>query len=141
MLRIAPRVVILTWDPDGPPFWLMEEYFPELLPPDRARMPAVEQLAQALGGAQVEVVSIPADCTDGFLGAYWRRPRAYLEPEVRRAISVLADVAPNDPRLVHLERDLNNGVWQRRYGHLASVRELDLGYRLVTTRDPPLPHA
>lgn len=141
MLRIAPHVVILTWDPDGPPFWLMEEYFPELLPPDRARMPAVDQLAHALGGAQVNVVPIPADCTDGFLGAYWRRPHAYLDAGVRGAISVLADLAPTDPRLLNLEEDLKNGAWQRRHGHLSSVRELDLGYRLVIAGNRGMPSA
>ena len=131
LLRVAPRVVLLTWDPDGPTFWLMEDYFPGLLTPDRARFPTPAELAEELGGAEVQVVPIAEDCTDGFLGAYWKRPRAYLESGVRGAISALADVAPTDARLEQLARDLDDGAWERRHGHLSGLRELDLGYRLV----------
>ena len=33
---------------------------------------------------------VPADCTDGFFAAYWRRPEAYLDPGVRATISTFA---------------------------------------------------
>jgi hypothetical protein len=32
-------------------------------------------------------VPIACDCEDGFLAAYWRRPRAYLDVEVRAGMS------------------------------------------------------
>jgi hypothetical protein len=33
-----------------------------------------------------------------------------------------------------LRRDLGDGTWERRHGHLALRSELDLGYRLVVAR-------
>jgi hypothetical protein len=35
----------------------------------------------------VRVVPIPADCTDGITGAYWWRPKAYLDGRVRAGMS------------------------------------------------------
>jgi SAM-dependent methyltransferase len=53
-----------------------------------------------LGGGRIEVVPIPHDCADGFFHAYWRRPEAYLDPEVRAGISVFALLDPGGYRLV-----------------------------------------
>jgi hypothetical protein len=36
----------------------------------------------------MEPVLVPWDCADGFFEAYWRRPEAYLDDHVRRAVSV-----------------------------------------------------
>lgn len=78
--RVArDRVVLLTWDPGGPGFWLVRDYFPEIADLDRESFPTIAALCAMLGrDAEVIPVPIPADCTDGFLGAYWRRPEAYL---------------------------------------------------------------
>ena len=35
-----------------------------------------------LGSVELISIPIPADCRDGFLGAYWKRPRANLDPLV-----------------------------------------------------------
>ena len=32
-----------------------------------------------MGAGEVVDVPIPHDCLDGFLGAFWRRPEAYLD--------------------------------------------------------------
>jgi hypothetical protein len=76
---------------------------------------------------------VPGDCTDGFLGAYWRRPEALLDPSVRDGISTFsmldrADVADG---LARLEADLATGAWRERHGHLLERDSLDVGYRLV----------
>ncbi len=68
------RVVVLTWDPSAEGFWLVEDYFPEILRIDRQIFPGLEALREELGHIRVEPVAIPHDCTDGFLGAYLRRP-------------------------------------------------------------------
>ncbi len=87
-----------------------------------------------LGGhLDVIQVPIPADCTDGFNAAYWRRPRAYLDPQVWRAMSALT-LIPDDDRAAGMRRmrpDLDSGEWDRRWGHLLGLDELDLGYRVV----------
>lgn len=53
-------------------------------------MPALSEFERILGELSVEVIPIPHDCCDGFLGAYWRRPQAYLDWQVRSASSTFA---------------------------------------------------
>lgn len=125
------RVVCLTWDPDGPSFWLVNRYFPEFAIADRSRFPSIEELCDRLGGATVEVVPVPADCEDGFLGAFWRRPAAYLRPEVRSGMSAFDGVPDDDARLERLADDLAGGEWLDRFGGLLRQQELDIGYRLL----------
>lgn len=86
-----------------------------------------------LGGARVVPVPVPHDCSDGFFGAYWRRPDAYLDPEVRASISTFSLVAPEavDEAVRRLREDLGSGAWRRRFGALLELDDLDLGYRLV----------
>jgi hypothetical protein len=78
-------------------------------------------------------VPVPADCTDGFTAAYWRRPEAYLDEANRTNMSTFALL---DPRLVadgvaRLARDLTDRSWHSRYASLLALPELDVGYRLV----------
>ena len=51
------------------------------------RFPAREEFSRALGPIEVRTLPVPHDCLDGFLGAFWRRPEAYLDPDVRWAMS------------------------------------------------------
>jgi len=73
------------------------------------------------------------ECPDGFAGAYWGRPEAYLDPAVRASISSLALLSPADAErgAARLREDLESGAWDARFGHLRELPELDLGYRLV----------
>lgn len=130
LARIASRVVIVTWDPAARSFWLVDDYFPGL-EIDRAIFPSIEELRRILGRVEVRPLPIPHDCTDGFLGAYWRRPAAYLDAGVRGAISTFAKLGDVDTGLARLRADLKDGTWARRHGYLVTRAELDLGYRLV----------
>jgi len=139
--RVAyQRVVILTYDPAHPRrSWLMRDYLPELAELDVQRFPPIEEQAAALGNATViEAVPIPHDCRDGFLGAYWRRPHAYLDPEVRAGISTFhlpgADLLLGG--LAQLAEDLESGRWEQRNRDILSCKELDLGHRLLTATSP-----
>ncbi len=126
------RVVILTCDLDAAAgFWLVDEYFPEILAGDRPIFPSQGELRRALGRIAVHDVPIPRDCSDGFLGAYWARPEAYLDAGVRSAISGFAKLRDVEPGLARLRADLASGAWERRYGALRAREQLDLGYRLV----------
>lgn len=125
------RVVVLTWDPASPRFWLTD-YFPEILDIDRPLFPAISDFERALGPATVEAIPIRHDCSDGFLGAYWRRPDAYLDERVRGAISTFSKLSDLGPSLDRLRSDLESGDWQHNYGALLEKTELDLGYRLIT---------
>jgi len=126
------RVVILTCDLDAAArFWLVDEYFPEIAELDRPIMPSLDELRRVLGALTVLDVPVPHDCRDGFLGAYWARPEAYLDAGVRGAISSLAKHSDVEPGLARLRADLDSGVWERRFGALLERDSLDLGYRLV----------
>ncbi|MBI2217271.1 MAG: class I SAM-dependent methyltransferase [Candidatus Rokubacteria bacterium] len=132
VVRVARRrIVIVTWDPAFPGFWLVDAYFPEILAIDRRIFPPIAELERALGPLDVHALRVPHDCVDGFLGAYWRRPHAYLDAGVRGAISTFAKLRDVGPGLARLARDLGDGTWARRHGALVDRPELDVGYRLV----------
>jgi SAM-dependent methyltransferase len=132
MQRVARRVVVFTFDVDGlNNFWLTRDYLPELL--DRlAGRPSITELARAIGG-RTEPVLIPWDCVDGFYEAYWRRPEAYLDENVRRGISVWATLGPAiEERAVRaLRDDLDSGRWAERNRDIVDLEAAELGLRLL----------
>lgn len=135
MARVARRrAILLTWVPDAPPFWLTEDYFPQIAAYDRGIFPdsaaLVAMLERAIGPVHMEPVPIPHDCTDGFLCAYWRRPESYLSADVRSAMSSFARIDA-EAGLARLRADLSSGRWAERNGHLLALDTLDLGYRIV----------
>ena len=137
--RVARRrVVLFNADPaHAGRFWLTREYLPEvmsLIPARYRRAGAWErELADALGALRVDPIPLPHDCRDGFYGAYWRRPEAYLDARVRAGISIFARLSQAHVRdaIERLGEDLRTGRWHARHGDLHSLDELDLGYRLV----------
>lgn len=132
MRRVARGpVVILTWDPDHAGFWLVQDYFPEILEMDLVIMPRLAEIERILGPCDVRPVPIPSDCSDGFLGAYWQRPERYLDAGARGAISAFAKISTLDAGLDRLRAHLADGTWERRHGGLRALPELDIGYRLV----------
>jgi SAM-dependent methyltransferase len=139
LARVARRrVVVVTWDPDFSGFWLVDDYFPEIVEIDRRIFPALDDYRRAFGRIEVEPLPIPHDCVDGFLGAYWRRPQAYLDAGVRSAISTFAKAQPGalESGLERLRRDLADGAWERRHARLLEETEIDLGYRIVIAAKP-----
>lgn len=129
--RVArDRVVILTWDPASPGFWLTD-YFPEMLEIDRRIFPELGDVNRLLGETWTREILIPHDCTDGFLGAYWRRPAAYLDAGVRSSISTFSKLTDGAAGLAKLSDDLQSGEWHDQYGDVFDRTELDLGYRLL----------
>jgi SAM-dependent methyltransferase len=135
MARVArDRVVVLTWDPATTGFWLVDEYFAEIAVIDRQIFPGLDDFRRAWGRIEVQPLAVPHDCTDGFLGAYWQRPAAYLDPAVRGAISTFTKLRDVEPGLARLRADLADGTWLRRHTDLLDRSEIDLGYRLVIAR-------
>lgn len=138
--RVARRrVVLFNADPaDAERFWLTAEYLPAFLDliPDRYRAAGAWQheLEQSLGPVRLISAPIPHDCADGFYGAFWRRPAAYLDPAVRDGISVFAALDPDDvTRAINeLGDDVRSGAWDRRHEDIRRRPELHLGYYAVT---------
>jgi hypothetical protein len=81
----------------------------------------------------MEPMLIPWDCADGFFEAYWRRPEASLDENVRRGISVWASVGPEaEQRAVRgLRDDLAIGRWVERNRELLDLEAAELGLRLL----------
>jgi SAM-dependent methyltransferase len=135
MRRVARRAVVFTHDTSDAGwlrrFWLTRDYLPEVGELLVGR-PSVTELADAIG-ARMEPVLIPWDCADGFFEAYWRRPEAYLDEQVRRGVSVWARVGPEaEQRAVRsLRADLVSGRWAERNRDLADLDEAELGLRLL----------
>ncbi len=135
MRRVARRVVVFTHDSSDTGwrrrFWLTRDYLPEVadLVADR---PSLTEQARAIG-ARTEPVPIPWDCADGFFEAYWRRPEAYLDDQVRRGVSVWARVGPDvEQRVVRsLSDDLFSGRWAERNRDLVDLDVAELGLRLL----------
>lgn len=124
------RVVIVTWDPTHSGFWLTD-YFPGALQADRQTFPTLAQIGRELGAVTIRQWPVPHDCRDGFLGAYWRRPEAFLNEEVRSAISTFSKIGNVSEAVERLRQDLQSGDWQRKNAGLLALPELDLGYRML----------
>ena len=135
MQRVARRVVVFTCDTTEEAwrrrFWLTRDYLPEV---PASRVGLATELANAIG-ARLDPVLVPWDCADGFFEAYWRRPEAYLDENVRRGISVWTAVGPDaEQRAVRsLRDDLASGRWAERNRDILDLEAAELGLRLVIT--------
>jgi hypothetical protein len=131
--RVARRVVVFTCDTTDRSwrrrFWLTRDYLPEV---PASRVGLATELARAIE-ARMAPVLIPWNCADGFFEAYWRRPAAYLDENVRRGISVWATVGPDaEQRAVRrLRDDLASGRWAKRNRDLLDLEAAELGLRLL----------
>ncbi|MGN9810408.1 class I SAM-dependent methyltransferase [Micromonospora sp. BQ11] len=137
--RVARRFVVVSYDMavQGQ-FWLTRDYIPEIEQAERARVPELAHLADLLGPAEISDLPIPADFTDGFMTAFWRRPAAYLDEQVRRACSAFAltDAAAVARGIDQLRGDLDDGTWADRYAPLLDLDQIDAGFRLLTGVSP-----
>jgi hypothetical protein len=136
MRRVAKhRLIILTWEQAvNENWWLPRQYFPGIRDIDRRRAVPLDLIANTLGAVNVLPVLVPHDCTDGFDLAFWRRPHAYLDPDVLASMSNFAALGEEQRALgiQRLSRDLADGTWDASFGHLLELTEVDLGLRLVT---------
>ena len=134
MRRVAARQVVMFFEPlETHDFWALE-YFPEARDVPTERDPPGEAfLRMHLEVHEVRTLLVPHDCTDGFGVAFWRRPEAYLDPDVQAGMSWLA-LLSEEHRAAGTERlraDLASGAWERRHGHLRGQDAYDGGYRLA----------
>lgn len=135
MRRVARHVVVFTHDTSDAGwrqrFWLTRDYLPEVSEFLVGR-PTLTEQARAIS-ARIGPVLIPWDCADGIFEAYWRRPGAYLDDQVRRGMSVWVRVGPEaEQRAVRsLREDLVSGRWAERNRDIADLDAADLGLRLL----------
>jgi SAM-dependent methyltransferase len=121
-------IVILTGDPERlRKFWL-NDYAPEVLDTEARRYPSIDTMSEVLCGEIASaVVPVPLDCVDGFNEAYYGRPEALLDPGARLSCSAWSFVgdAVHARFTVDLGRDLADGTWDNRFGHLRTQPTFD----------------
>ena len=125
------KFVAVSWNPESAPFWLTEDYFPEIYQTDLKIFPFLNEIKNHFTKVKIEPLLIPADCIDGFLAAYWKRPEAYLDPRVRQSISTFSKLENIEEGLLKLNSDLEDGTWARRNALLLDQEQLDTGYVIV----------
>lgn len=130
-------IVVLTFDGDAlDRFWLAD-YAPEMIAVERRRYPPIASLASGLGGeVSVQEVPIAIDCVGGFSEAFYARPEAFLDAQVRRSQSAWSFV-PDEVQARIVQRlgdDLASGEWERRYGEWRSRPSFAGSLRLIVSR-------
>jgi SAM-dependent methyltransferase len=126
-------VVIFTFELDELPAW-QQEFLAAGLERERPRFPAVEDVAEMLGGrTRIERIPTPGDCSDGFFEAFWNRPEALLDPAVRGAQSMWTLLDPDVEQGIveRLAAALDSGAWDAQYGYLREQESFDGALRLV----------
>lgn len=127
-------IVIMTFDPTSLRCFWLAQYAPQMMDRECRRMPNIDELATRLGGkVEVEDLVIPAQCSDGFTEAYFARPEAFLDDQVRRSQSAWGFIDRHEElRSVERLRDaLDDGSWDSRFGELRSLPEYSGSLRLV----------
>jgi SAM-dependent methyltransferase len=126
-------VVVFTFDLDRLPDWQLE-LLREGIELERPRFGSIDEVAAALGGStRVESIATPADCADGFFEAFWNRPEALLDPEVRASQSLwqLLDPGVEERIVSRLATALDSGAWDAEHGQLREQTSFDGSLRLV----------
>ena len=130
-------VVILTCDPaEVESFWL-SAYAPEVLAREARRYPSMQSIKQILAGPVVITeVPIPFNCKDGFNEAYYGRPEKFLEEGARLACSAwsFVDQSIANSYVHDLSQELDNGLWDSKYGQLRLQHQFEGSLRLIVSQ-------
>eukprot|EP01132_Coremiostelium_polycephalum_P007603 gene7603-9348_t len=137
MKRVSRRkVLILTFDPDHLDDFWNAQYFPEVIQVEKARYPTIERITKALSGngtTRVIPIPIPIDCKDGFQEAFYGRPEAFLDPQVRQSQSAWGFI-PEEKQIEivdRLRKDLQSGEWEKKFGHFRTQPTFTCALRLI----------
>jgi SAM-dependent methyltransferase len=128
------QIIIMTFDPDALDIFWNAEYFPEVIEVEKQRYPTIDSLRHIMGGKiEVQDIPIPLDCVDGFQEAFYGRPEAFLNREVRKAMSAWGFISEDQQELMvkRLYDDLQSGEWDRKYNHLRTQPFFSGALRLI----------
>ena len=128
------RVLVMSADPDALDLFWNVEYFREVVEIERKRYPRIEWITDILGpNCRVESLPIPLDCVDGFQEAFYGRPEAFLDKEVRKAQSAWRFLPDGAEEILvqRLADDLASGEWDRKFGHYRTQATFMGALRLI----------
>ncbi len=130
-------LVIFAFDPaHTADFWLFD-YFPSLAKLDAGFEPSFAELESCILtqglGFNLRRFPLPADLVDHFAAAGWARPRIYLQESFQRGISTFSKLDEKErvSGQTALKRDLDDGQWDAKYGHLKDTEFHDRGYGFI----------
>jgi len=132
------KIIIFAFEQSRiPDFWLTE-YFPYLIRDTLQTFPSTKEIASLITDITQKTVKIipfllPPDLSDRFAASGWCKPEIYLDAEVRNGISSFAKMPQTELQmgLEKLTREIDNGAWFEKYGHLQLMEEYDAGYRIM----------
>lgn len=130
------KVLIMTFDPNKLDSFWTKAYFPELIEVEKVRYPTLDFVKNCLGGSCKEIsIPVPLDCKDGFQEAFYGRPEAFLEKQVRQSQSAWGFISDStQTKLVErLKTDLENGHWDAKYGHFRKQKSLNCALTLIVS--------
>jgi SAM-dependent methyltransferase len=130
-------IVVLTFDGEALDRYWLAHYATEMIAVERGRYPKIQKLCDALGRlTEVQVVPIPSDCIDGFTEAYYARPEAFLDDDVRRSQSAWSFVSEESQlrSVKALGDDLKSGAWDRKYGEWRTKPQFEGSLRLIVSQ-------
>jgi SAM-dependent methyltransferase len=128
------KISIMTYDPEMLDVFWNAKYFPQLIEIERSRYPKLDYIAECLGEElKITNIKIPFDCSDGFQEAFYGRPEAFLQEEVRSAQSAwgFLDEKLEGEYIRRLSEDLASGEWDRLYGYHRALPEFEGAFRLL----------
>ena len=134
------KIVIFAFEQNKiPQFWLTD-YFPYFIN-DIATFPSTKEIAckiSQITDKEVETTPflLPADLSDLFAASGWCKPEIYLDRRVRNGISTFAKMPSAELKtgLNRLAKEIEDGIWLQKYGHLLKLKNYDAGYRIMLAR-------
>lgn len=127
-------VVIMTFDPDALKLGWIATCFPELVAVESKRYPPIMSIVKALGSnCTIQKIPVTLDCLDGFQEAFFGRPEAFLNREIRDAQSAWGFLDENikSRMLLQFEQMLKSGEWDDRFGNYRRMPVFHGGLRLL----------
>jgi len=128
------KFIALSWNPKSKAFWLTRNYFPEIIEWDKNNFPTKQEFEKYFDDVNISPLLIPSDCRDGFLAAYWKRPEAYLDINVRNSISSFSKLENIGEWLKRLEADISSGKWHEDNKDILNEENLDAGYIIISAK-------
>jgi SAM-dependent methyltransferase len=128
------QVIIMTFDPEALDDFWNAIYFPELIEAEKKRYPSIDFITTALGGTcEVQKIPIPFDCADGFQEAFYGRPEAFLDKQVRQSQSAWGFISPEveEKYIKDFAEELASGEWDKKYGHYRTQPSFTCALRLI----------
>lgn len=117
--------------------WIFD-YFPAVWEDMKGFFPCLDESLDVIKHVtkkrvDVETFKLPYDLRDLFIGAGWKTPQLYTDPDFLSNTSpfLRANTAELQEAVAKLEKDLSSGKWADKYGSLLARMEMDLGFRFL----------